>query len=387
MARIHVGQFNDSFPPTIDGVAQVVKNYASCLHRSHCDVTVVTPEYKNVRDDYPFEVYRYQSIPLDHRIGYRAGNVFSPEALVQLRRKKFDLMHVHAPFASSVLVSNLNHRPHVPVVLTYHTKFEVDIEKRVTNTMFRKIAMEFLLRNVNAADEIWTVTAKGGESLRAIGYEGDFHVMENGTDFTFGRADESKTQQLREAYDLPEDTFILLFVGRMMWYKNTRLILDSLKIAKEKGLPFRCFMVGGGLDSDDIRKYADSLGLSEDTIFTGPIYDREYLRVFYSLADMFLFPSTYDTSGIVVKEAAACECPSLLVRDSCPAEGATHDVTAFLAEENAPSCAKAILDACHNRDHLAAVGCEAGKKLYLSWDDAVARAYARYTEILKNWKG
>ncbi len=387
MARIHVGQFNDSFPPTIDGVAQVVKNYADCLHRNHCDVTVVTPEYKNVRDDYPFEVYRYQSIPLDNRIGYRAGNVFSPEALVQLRRKKFDLMHVHAPFASSVLVSNLNHRTRVPVVLTYHTKFEVDIGKRVSNTVFRKIAMEFLLRNVKAADEIWTVTEKGSESLRAIGYEGDCYVMENGTDFAFGRADENKVQQLREAYDLPEDAFIFLFVGRMMWYKNTRLILDSLKIAKEKGLPFRCFMIGGGLDSDDIQKYAASLGLAEDTIFTGPIYDREYLRVFYSLADMFLFPSTYDTSGIVVKEAAACECPALLVRDSCPAEGATHDITAFLAEENAPSCAEAILHACHDRAHLAAVGREAGKTLYLSWDDAVARAYARYTEILKNWKG
>ncbi len=387
MARIHVGQFNDSFPPTIDGVAQAVKNYATCLHRNHCDVTVVTPAYKNVRDDYPFEVYRYQSIPLDHRIGYRAGNVFSPEALVQLRRKKFDLMHIHAPFASSVLVSNINHRPHVPVVLTYHTKFDVDIEKRVTNTVFRKIAMEFLTSNVKAADEIWTVTEKCGESLRAIGYEGEYHVMENGTDFAFGQAEESKVQQLREAYDLPDDVFIFLFVGRMMWYKNTRLILDSLKIVKEKGLPFRCFMIGGGIDADDIQKYANELSLTDEVIFTGPIYDREYLRVFYSLSDMFLFPSTYDTSGIVVKEAAACECPSLLVRDSCPAEGATHDVSAFLAEENAPSCAEAILAACQSREHLAAVGREAGQTLYLSWDDAVARAYARYTEILKNWKG
>ncbi len=387
MARIHVGQFNDSFPPTIDGVAQAVKNYAACLHRNHCDVTVVTPAYKNVRDEYPFEVYRYQSIPLDHRIGYRAGNVFSPEALLHLHRKKFDLMHVHAPFASSVLVSNLNHRPRIPVVLTYHTKFEVDIEKRVSNSVFRKVAMEFLLNNVKAADEVWTVTKKCGDSLRTIGYEGDFRVMENGTDFAFGQAEESKVAQLREAYNLPEDTFVFLFVGRMMWYKNTRLILDSLKLAKAGGLPFRCFMIGSGLDADDIQSYAHELGLSEEVIFTGPIYDREYLRVFYSLADMFLFPSTYDTSGIVVKEAAACECPALLVQDSCPAEGVTHNVSGFLAEENAPSCAAVIMEACRSREQLTAVGQEAGRSLYLSWDTVVERAYARYTEILKNWKG
>ena len=387
MERIHVGQFNDSFPPTIDGVAQAVKNYAYWLQRNHCDVTVVTPYYKNVKDNYPFDVFRYQSIPLDPKVGYRAGNVFSPEAVLQLRRKKFDLMHVHAPFASSVLVNNINHRPKVPVVLTYHTKFEMDIEKRVSNHMMRKIAMEFISQNVNAADEIWAVTKKGGESLRAVGYEGEFRVMENGTDFAFGRADDTKIAQLREAYTLPDDTFVFLFVGRMMWYKNTRLILDSLKLVKERGVPFRCFMIGSGQDAPNIQAYADELGLTDEVIFTGPIYDREYLRVFYSAADMFLFPSTYDTSGIVVKEAAACECPALLVRDSCAAEGAVDRVSGFLAEENAPSCAAAMINACQSRDTLTAVGQEAGRTLYLSWDTAVERAYTRYTEILNHWNG
>ena len=62
MDRLNVGLFNDSFPPTIDGVAQAVKNYADVLHRNHCDVTVVTPEYKGVKDEYPFDVFRYHSI-------------------------------------------------------------------------------------------------------------------------------------------------------------------------------------------------------------------------------------------------------------------------------------------------------------------------------------
>lgn len=387
MSRIHVGQFNDSFPPTIDGVAQTVKNYASCLHKNHCDVTVVTPAYKNVQDEYPFEVFRYQSVPLDNRIGYRAGNVFNPEAVMKLRQKKFDLIHVHAPFASSTLAANVNWHHKVPVVLTYHTKFEVDIGKRLGNAAMRKIVLQYVLGNINAADEVWAVTEKCGESLRAIGYEGPYQVMENGTDFMFGRADENKVNQLREAYDLPEDCFVFLFVGRMMWYKNTRLILDTLKRAKDRGLPFRCFMIGSGLDAADIEAYSNALGLSREVIFTGPIYDREYLRVFYGLSDMFLFPSTYDTSGIVVKEAAACECPALLVRDSCAAEGSTHDVNAFWAEENADSCADALMNACQSRAHLADVGQEAGRSLYLSWDMAVERAYARYNEILKNWNG
>ena len=59
MRKLNIGLFNDSFPPTIDGVAQTVKNYATVLQQNHCNVTVVTPEYKGVEDRYPFEVFRW----------------------------------------------------------------------------------------------------------------------------------------------------------------------------------------------------------------------------------------------------------------------------------------------------------------------------------------
>ncbi len=243
MERLKIGLFNDSFPPTIDGVAQTVKNYAAILHQNHCDVTVVTPKYKGAVDAYPFEVFRYQSIPLDSRIGYRAGNPFNPDTLIKLRKKKFDLIHVHAPFASSVLAANVNHRPRVPTVLTYHTKFDIDIAKRVPLDGMRKIAMKFLLDNINAVDEVWVVTEGCGKALRNIGYKGGYTVMENGTDFAYGRAKPEQVAELREKYAVPEDRFVFLFVGRMMWYKNVRLILDSVKLLKGEGVPFTAFFV------------------------------------------------------------------------------------------------------------------------------------------------
>lgn len=44
------------------------------------------------------------------------------------------------------------------MVLTYHTKFDVDIAERVPLDGMRKIAMKFLLDNINAVDEVWVVT-------------------------------------------------------------------------------------------------------------------------------------------------------------------------------------------------------------------------------------
>ena len=387
MKRLHIGQFNDSFPPTIDGVAQAVKNYAQNLHQNHCDVTVVTPRYQGVEDNYPFDVYRYQSLPLEKQLRYRVGNPFNPKTLVELRKKKFDLIHIHAPFASSVLATAIDPRHKIPVVLTYHTKFEYDLEKQIHSSAFLKIAMQFMLNNIHRADEVWAVTDGCGKALQNIGYEGDYYVMENGTDFPRGRADDAIVAALREKHRIPEDAFVFLFVGRMMWYKNARIIIEAMRYLKKHRLPFRMLMVGGGVDLEDIRAYAAIAGVEEEVIFTGPIYDREELRGYYSLSDLFIFPSTYDTSGIVVKEAAACSCPSLLVRGSCASEGAMHGTNALLAEENGEDCGRVILEACQSRSSLNEIGETASRDLYLSWEDAVARAHKRYGEILKAWPG
>lgn len=384
MKNFTIGLFNDSFPPMIDGVAQTVKNYATFLNQKDCRVTVVTPDYHGVEDNYPFEVFRYPSLPATARIGYRVGVPFGPETLLKLHSKKFDIMHVHAPFASSVLVNNINHRPRVPVVLTYHTRFDLDLEKRVPNQAMRKVALKFLLKNVKAADEIWVVTSACGNTLRDIGYEGSFRVMENGTDFARGKASDEQITALRETYHIYEDIPVFLFVGRMMWYKNIRLILDTLALLRGSGMDFRAFFIGDGYDLPNIKEYTAKLNLQQKTIFTGPLYDREQLRVYYSLADLFLFPSTYDTCGIVVKEAAACYCPSLLIEGSCAAEGAVHEKNAYIAQENPASCAAAVSRAVSDRAALKAVGADAGKTLYLSWEEAVDRAYARYEEILNS---
>ena len=100
--------------------------------------------------------------------------------------------------------------------------------------------------------------------------------------------------------------------------------------------------VGGGPDRAAIEQYSNYLGLNHYVEFTGPIYDREKLRAIYSCIDMLLFPSTYDTSGLVVKEAAACECAALLVKNSCASEGATDGVDGVLIDENPNSLASTL---------------------------------------------
>ena len=83
----------------------------------------------------------------------------------------------------------------------------------------------------------------------------------------------------------------------MMWYKGLRMTLDALKKLKDAGHAFRMVFVGSGGDHDEVVAYAESLGLSDCVFFTSPKYDRNVIRAWYCRADLFLFPSTFDTNG------------------------------------------------------------------------------------------
>ena len=382
--KLNIALLNESFPPTIDGVSNAVYNYALNLKKNHCNCTVITPKYPNITDNYDFRVYRYNSFDISKKLGYRVGNVLSPTMLYDLKKMHFDILHIHSPFASSVIASELLKIGYkMPVIITYHTKFDVDIAKRVRSKPMRAMAMKFLKHNLNQAIEVWSVTKGAIENLRSVGYKGKCLVMENGTDFAKGIAGDRECDEVRTRFMIDPNKKTMLFVGRMMWYKNTKIIFDALK-----GLDgdWQLVMVGDGEDRAAMEQYVRDIGLHERVMFAGAIYDREIVRALFSVADLFVFPSTYDTSGLVVKEAAACSLPSILVAGSCAAEGVRDGVNGFLCRENAVSMRSRLCDALGDEQNLKKIGENAADTLYLSWSDAVSRAYSRYCKVASEWE-
>ena len=185
---------------------------------------------------------------------------------------------------------------------------------------------------------------------------------------------------------LPDGVPLFLFVGRLMWYKGLHIILDALRALREQGQDFRMVFIGAGGDEKEVRAEVETLRLSDRCFLTGSIADRETQRARYSRADLFLFPSTFDTNGLVVREAAASGCPSVLIAGSCAAEGVTDGRNGFLIEENAVSLCAKLTALCADREAMRRVGENAMRELYLSWEDAVARANERYVVVLDRYR-
>ena len=375
---------NDSFPPLIDGVSNTVVNYADQLQKLGHKAIVITPDNPEAQDsNFTYPIRRYPSISTERFEGYPAGIPFSPHISRYIKKQNIDLIHTHCPVTSAVMARELQHIAGVPIVFTYHTKFDVDIGHIFKSKPLQALAQKALLANISACDEVWAVSKGAGENLRAMGYDGEYIVMPNGVDLPLGKASAQIIGSATAGYDLPFDIPVYLFVGRMMWYKGLRIIIDALTKLNAEGKNFRMVFIGSGDDREEIEAYAECCGISNKCIFTGAIHSRENLRGWYSCANLFLFPSTYDTNGLVVREAAACSLGSVLIQGSCAAEGVTDGRNGLLISENADSLAACLRSL--TMEKMQEVGCAAARELYLSWETAVSFAAERYETVIEHF--
>ena len=142
-------------------------------------------------------------------------------------------------------------------------------------------------------------------------------------------------------------------------------------------------VVGDGIEREEIEAYAKEIGVYDKCIFTGAVTDREELRVYYTAGELFVFPSEYDTNGIVVREAAACGVASILIKGSCASEGITDGRTGILCEADAVDVAAKMEFAIANREKAHEFGEHAMNEVYVSWEDAVKNAINRYPEVVE----
>ena len=383
------GIFNDNFPPILDGVGMTAQNYAYWLNEKGYDVAVVTPyapKSESVINAAKYPIYRYPSIPIPFRPPYRFGMPYiSPRFWHQWRQMKFELIHAHCPFTTGDLAVLATRRQQIPLVATFHSKYRQDFEHNVPNKHVVDFMVKHIIRFFEMADEVWIPQAAVEETLREYGFKGHVEVVENGNDFYTPTAQiEAMRADMRDELGLEPNETMLLFVGQHIWEKNIGFILDSLALIKD--LPFQLFMVGTGYAVREIRHRIKQLGLSHKVTMLGNIHDRERLKRIYSAADLFIFPSLYDTCGLVVREAAAMHTPSLMLADSTAATAIHDGVDGFVTPNSTEAYAQRITKLMENPELLSRVGAKASKTISRSWESVIDEVILRYRDIQASYK-
>ncbi len=383
------GIFNDNFPPILDGVALTTQNYAYWLHEKGHEVSVITPYAPGaeaVLKEVQYPVYRFPSVPIPFRHPYRYGVPFlSPSFMKQFRQMPFELVHAHCPFTTGDLAYAAAQRQGIPMVATFHSKYRQDFEHNVKSKVVVDWMVRHIVRFFEKADEVWIPLPAVEETLREYGYKGHVEVVENGNDFytPAAKIEHMRAEMREELGLLPEET-MLLFVGQHIWEKNIGLILDALALIKDK--PFHLFMVGTGYAVREIRHKIKELGLAHRVTLLGNIHDRDRLKRIYAAADLFIFPSLYDTCGLVVREAAAMHTPSLMLAGSTAASAVQDGVDGFLSPAGKEEYARCIVSLMEQPEMIAKVGTKASKTISRSWESVMDEVVLRYRDIQQSYK-
>jgi glycosyltransferase involved in cell wall biosynthesis len=114
-----------------------------------------------------------------------------------------------------------------------------------------------------------------------------------------------------EAFDLPNDSKVLLFAGRISLEKGVMEIPAIYNKVKEKIQEVRLVIAGAGPAEEELKKALP------DALFMGWI-DHQELPNIYSAADLLILPSKFDTFSCVVLESLSCGLPVIAYKTKGP---------------------------------------------------------------------
>lgn len=375
----------DSFYPMIDGVVNVVDNYARILSKKH-DVTVFVPESpdKNYKNNFPYKVVRCKISPIHF------GDYVMPTPALDKNFKKaldqdFDIIHLHSPFTVAKTAIKVAKKRNIPLIVTLHSQFKQDFKEKTKSRLLTAIMMKYIAASFNSCQELWTMNPKMEELSHKYGFKGKVFLLPNGCDLKKETLSEEKAAELKNEYSRHGEK-ILLYVGRIHKLKNIEFILKTCQILKGKGFPFKMIFVGSGQDYEKFKKMSTNMNLDNVATFAGKISDRNKLQYFYEISDLFVFPSFYDTDGIVKNEAAAFQTPTIFVDGSIASSGIQDNHNGFVGENDPNKFAEKIVQIFTDEKTYRKVCLNAEKDLYKSWEEIVDRAEQHYYSIIKNSK-
>ena len=159
-----------------------------------------------------------------------------------------------------------------------------------------------------------------------------------------------------------ENTFPrLLFLSNLIESKGVIVLLDALKILKDKGYSFVCDFVGGEtaeIDSQRFQKEVEIRGLNELVIYSGKKYGEEKNNSF-THADIFVLPTMNDCFPLVILEAMSIEKPVVTTAIGGIPDMVEDGKTGLIAEVGSDSSlADKLEQLLKNRDLIGQLGKE-----------------------------
>jgi phosphatidylinositol alpha 1,6-mannosyltransferase len=371
-AGVRLAVFTDTYAPQVNGVARTLGRLADALRARGGEVAVFTPH--DPAGPSPAECERFASVAFWAYPQLRLAHPMADTVDARIRAFRPTLVHAATPFGMGLAGRSAALRHGIPLVTSYHTSFAAYAAHYRLGGL-ASAGWHFLRWFHNSGQRTYCPTHAIVDEVRVHGFERTA-VWSRGVDVN-RFSPRFRCEAFRRSIGLGPDDPLVLYVGRLAAEKGLGSALDAMRIVAERLPAVRFALVGDGPFADEVHRRAPT-----GSWIPGVLQGDELSRVFAS-ADCFLFPSTTDTFGNVLLEAAASGLP-IVAADAAPTrELLATTGAARLATQNAPiGLADALVSLCQTITERREMGREARRWAETrSWDSVWDRLFADYTAL------
>lgn len=318
-----IGIFTDTYAPEVNGVVTSIQQLENELKKHGHEVYIITSSaYHTItRAD---NVIMMPGIAIKKLYGYHVSGFYSWFGARYIKKLNLDIIHAQTEYGIGIFARIIASQLNLPLVYTYHTMME-DYSyyvTRMTGGHFEKQVKKFFVLSsklyADKCTELIVPSQKTAEAMLRYGVTNKINVIPTGIDisaFSSHLFETVEINNLREQYQIADDDFLAIFVGRIAPEKSVEEIVEAFKVLKDKkNHNVKLLIIGSGPSVDEISELVNQYELNEMVNLVGKIPHKE-IPIYYQMSDLFVSTSTTETQGLTFIEAMASNLPVLCKYD------------------------------------------------------------------------
>jgi len=331
--------FSDTFPPQVNGVANVVKESAEELAaRGHrVGVFTISDNSKKCFDNKKNNpaVVVLPSLPALIYQNERFG-LPSFTRLGQLRKFKPDLVHVHTPFMVGWQGVWWAKKLKIPVVGTHHTFYDHYLKHiKMDYNWTKKFSWRYTVAYYNRCRLVLSPSRSLAEGLAAHGLKKPIEIVRNPIDTNLFRPALGAAAKAKAKKSFGVSGQSIAYMGRLSYEKSVDQVVKAFALMLKKMPALKLMLIGDGPEKNNLEKLSETLGLKNKIIFTGFRRGKELVAALRA-NDIFVTASKTENMPVSVLESMAAGLPIIAVKEKGLAEIVNQGGNGFFTQADNP---------------------------------------------------
>jgi PEP-CTERM/exosortase A-associated glycosyltransferase len=211
------------------------------------------------------------------------------EEVIQI--EKPNIIHAHSPSLNGIPALRAGRKCGIRVVYEIRAFWE---DAAVDQGKFREGSFKYRVSRfvetflIKRVDALFTICEGLRKELITRGiFDDKIVVIPNCVDTVYF-SPVPYDEEIASRYGL-KDKIVCGFIGSFYDYEGVDLLLEGYKRVLEIRKDVKLFLVGDGLEKDNLQEKASKMGLTDSAVFTGKV-PHEQIKRYYSVMDILVYP-------------------------------------------------------------------------------------------------